>query len=64
MKTVKKAASNSVKNYMIKSNDFVSNDSPESSDDEKCNKNNNFTIMHYKIAHMIMFTQKIVQKII
>ena len=63
----KQVTNNSVENCNIKSKYFINNGNPDSSDDEKCNQNNNSTnctTEHVsKIAHM-MFTQKFAQKII
>lgn len=54
-----KVLKNSVENRKIKNNDFISIDSPESSDDENVTKIIILLIpllnMYHKIAHMIMF---------
>ena len=54
-----KVLKNSVENRKIKNNDFISTDSPESSDDENVTKIIILLIpllnMYHKIIHMIMF---------
>ena len=65
----KKVTNISAENCNIKSSNFITNESPESSHDEKCNKINNSTnstteLVSQSHPHDTIITQKCVQKII